>query len=44
MQALNGLTATLSLCNAYLADMISPANRAAAFGFAMASFSSGLLV
>ena len=44
MQALLGAFSCISICLASVADMVPPHHRAATFGFAMASFSSGVVV
>lgn len=44
LQALLGAFSCISICLAYVADMMPPHHRAATFGFAMAAFSSGVVV
>ena len=43
MQAMLGAFPCISMCLACVADMVPPQHRAATFGFAMASFSSGVV-
>ncbi len=43
MQAMLGAFPCISICLASVADMVPPQHRAATFGFAMASFSSGVV-
>lgn len=44
LQALNGAFSSVSICMAYVADLIQPQNRAASFGLILCSFSVGILV
>lgn len=44
MQAVNGALSSLSICMAYVADVLHPEHRAPAFGLLLCSFSVGILV
>lgn len=43
-QALNGALSSMSICMAYIADLLHPDHRAPAFGLILCSFSVGILV
>lgn len=44
MQALNGAFSSISICMAYVADLVRSEHRAATFGLILCSFSVGILV
>ena len=44
VQAVNGAFSSISICMAYVADLIMPEHRAATFGLILCSFSVGILV
>ncbi len=44
LQAINGAFSSISICMAYVADLVLPQHRAATFGLILCSFSVGILV
>lgn len=44
LQALNGALSSLSICMAYVADLLHPEHRAPTFGLVLCSYSVGILV
>ena len=44
VQAVNGALSSLSVCMAYIADLLQPEHRAPAFGLVLCSYSLGILV